>query len=575
MDTPNETNKIVTKFIRTLKYLEVDTVFGIVGIPIVILANEMIKNGIKFVSFRNEQAASYAASAYGYLTGKPGILLTVGGPGLIHALPGIYNSINNRWPMIVISGSNDNSNDQYKGAFQELDQISLLNKYVKFCGKLNPENIQQLLFQCYNLSIQGTFGVTYLDFPGNLIEDPLIHSKDPKDNHQLKVTLPPIPQRIKYCPDPQIVKNVCELLIEHRDEEILVVIGKGCQRASKEMNQFVNRFQLPFLSTPMGKGVVSDLNPLNVSSARSLIMKRATLVLVFGARLNWILHYGEPPRWNSDTIFVQCDHTPESLGLNNISGLQYSLCGDISLTLKALTFELTKLNFKYHGIRKEIRDKIKTNEQRLSDLEIKKCEKTLSNANEKMELNYHSVYKTIRGLMDLENTFLITEGANTMDKARISFPCLRPISRLDAGTNATMGIGLGYSIAAKLCFKEKDVILIQGDSAFGFSGMEIETISRLKLGIVIVIMNNSGIYHGCDTGSSTKLSERCRYDLVAKGLGSEGYLITTLDELKVGLAKALTDSRNKGVTTLLNVIISHGGDNTVKFSWQNQSNAKL
>lgn len=574
MDTPIETNQIVTQFIHTLKHLEVDIVFGIVGIPIVTLANEMIKNDIKFVSFRNEQAASYAASAYGYLTGRPGILLTVGGPGLIHALPGIYNSINNRWPMIIISGSNDSSNDQYKGAFQELDQISLLHNYVKFCGKLNPGNIQRLLFQCYNLSIQGTSGVTYLDFPGNLIEDPLVSSNDPRDNQQSKMNLPPIPRRIKYCPDPQIVKYVCKLVVEHRDKEILVVIGKGSQHSSKEMNQFINRFQLPFLPTPMGKGVVYDLNPLNVSSARSLVMKKATLVLVFGARLNWILHYGESPRWNSDAIFVQCDHTPESLGCNNMSGLQYSLCGDISLILKELTFELTKLNFKYHGVRKEIKGKIKLNEQRLADLEVKEC-KALYNANGKIQLNYHSVYKTIRGLMDLNNVFLVTEGANTMDKARISFPCLRPKSRLDAGTNATMGVGLGYSIAAKLCFKEKDVILIQGDSAFGFSGMEIETITRLKLGIVIVIMNNSGIYHGCDSESSTKLSEQCRYDLVAKGLGSEGCLITTLDELKVSFAKALIDSRNKGVTTLLNVIISHGDDKTVKFAWQNKPNAKL
>ncbi|KAK5961979.1 putative indolepyruvate decarboxylase family protein PWA37_000007 [Arxiozyma heterogenica] len=574
MNTPVETNQIVTQFINTLKYLEIDTVFGIVGIPIVTLANDMIKNGIKFVSFRNEQAASYAASAYGYLTGKPGILLTVGGPGLIHAMSGIYNSINNRWPMIVISGSNGNSNDQYKGAFQELDQISLLNKYVKFCGRLNPENIQQLLFQCYNLSIQGTLGVTYLDFPGNLIEDLSIGSNDLRSNQRLQTNLPPIPKRIKYCPDPHIVKNVCKLLLEHRDKEILVVVGKGSQPAFKEMNQFINIFQLPFLPTPMGKGVVSDLNPLNVSSARSLVMKRATLVLVFGARLNWILHYGESPRWNSDAIFVQCDHTPETLGHNNIAGLQYSLCGDINLTLKELIFELTRLNFKYHGIKKEIKDKIKSNEQRLTDLEVSAC-RALYNAEGKMEMNYHSVYRTIRELMDLTNTFLVTEGANTMDKARISFPCLKPKSRLDAGTNATMGVGLGYSIAAKLYSKEKDVVLIQGDSAFGFSGMELETITRSKLGIVIVIMNNSGIYHGCGSESATKLSEHCRYDLVAKGLGSKGYLITTLDELKVGFRKALVDSRTKRVTTLLNVIISHGNNKTVRFAWQNKPNAKL
>lgn len=553
-------NHVVQQFIQVLNHLEIDTVFGLVGIPIVTLANEMIKQGIKFIPFRNEQSASYAASAYGYLTGKPAVLLVVGGPGLIHSLAGIYNSISNRWPLMVIAGSNDNGQEQYKGAFQELDQISLLSGHVKFSGKLNSDNIEQILYQSYNIAIQGTYGVTYVDFPGNLIQ----LSNDTVETVP-KLELPPVPRKIKYCPDPNTLNRVSEMIQENKNKEILVVIGKGCQESSTEINEFINTFQLPFLPTPMAKGIIRDTHPLNVSSARSLVLKNASLVVVFGARLNWILHYAESTKWNSDAVFIQCDNNPETLGHNNTKGVNYSLCGDIGLSILGLTQILQKKQFKYHKLSNKIIEKIVLNEEKLKDLEIKQCNEA--------KLNYHSVYKTLRECMDLDNTFLITEGANTMDKARISFPCLHPKSRLDAGTNATMGVGLGYSIAARLYpeNEDKDIVLIQGDSAFGFSGMEIETLTRLKLGVVIVIMNNSGIYHGNDPGSSTKLTEKCRYDYVAQGLGSSGHLITTRKQLKDKFNSALQAARSNGATTLLNVIIDHGGSNSVSFAWQGKS----
>lgn len=553
-------NHVVQQFIQVLKHLEIDTVFGLVGIPIVTLANEMIKQGIKFIPFRNEQSASYAASAYGYLTGKPAVLLVVGGPGLIHALAGIYNSINNRWPMMVIAGSNDNGQEQYKGAFQELDQISLLSGHVKFSGKLSSDNIEQILYQSYNIAIQGTYGVTYIDFPGNLIQQ---SNKTREISPQM--ALPPVPRRIKYCPDPNTLSLVSEMIHENKNKEILVVIGKGCQESSLEVNEFIDKFQLPFLPTPMAKGIIPDTHPLNVSSARSLVLKNASLVLVLGARLNWILHYAESPKWNSDAVFIQCDSNPETLGHNNTDWINYSLCGDIGLSIQGLAQLLDERQFKYHKLSNEVIEKITLNEEILKDLEVKQCSEP--------KLNYHSVYKILRECMDLDKTFLITEGANTMDKARISFPCLHPKSRLDAGTNATMGVGLGYTIASRLYSenKGKDIVLIQGDSAFGFSGMEIETLTRLKLGAVIVIMNNSGIYHGNDPGSSTKLTEECRYDLVAHGLGSDGYLITTREQLRDKFASALQAARSNGTTTLLNVIINHGGSNSVSFAWQGKS----
>lgn len=545
---------------QVLSSYGIDTVFGIVGIPIVELADKMILQGkIRFIAFRNEQAASYAASAYGYLTGKPAVLLVVGGPGVIHALAGIYNSISNKWPLIVLAGS---SEDRYKGGFQELDQVSLLSNYVKFSGKINESNIDMLVYNAMRLSVVGTPGVCYLDIPGDVIHKTVPNSKA----HEA------IPiSAVRFSPDPSAIKNVAALVSKYSSKRVLCVIGKGAVEYPNELREFINRFQLPFLPTPMAKGVLPDSSPLNVSSARSLALKTADLVLVFGARLNWILHFGEAPKWKANAIFVQIDKTPEELGHNNQLGTSFALCGDIGLSVKALAQNLS--SFKYTGLSQELKDKVKANEQRLHIKEITPAP----------ILNYNQVYAHMRELIIDKDTILVTEGANTMDVARVSFPTDYPKQKLDAGTNATMGVGLGYAIAAKLAQPQKTVICIQGDSAFGFSAMELETASRNELGLVVVVMNNSGIYHGyvdpekSTAGPlppsklpSTALSYNCRYDLVARGLGCDGYLVRTLAELTTEFEKALFHSK-RGKTTVLNVVIEPGKQGKLSFGWQSKA----
>ncbi|SCV03286.1 LAMI_0H06942g1_1 [Lachancea mirantina] len=555
VDHPRQTTISFPRYLtRLLKEYDVDTVFGIVGIPIVEIADAFIADGgIKFIGFRNEQAASYAASAYGYLTGKPGVLLVVGGPGVVHALAGIYNAMSNRWPLIVFAGS---SEDQYKGGFQELDQVSLLKPYVKFAAKLNSRNIDSVIYEATRRSLLGSKGVSYVDIAGDLISEEL------EDKNPIAKAIP----NIRYSPDPLVVDKVVRYLRQSLNKRILCVFGKGCVDASASLREFVTKFQIPFLPTPMAKGIIPDSHYLNVSSARSLALRTADVVLVFGARLNWILHFGETPKWKSDATFIQIDTSPEELGHNNIRGIDFALCGDIGLTVQALTKGLR--GYRYSGLSKELESKVMLNERRLRDRE----EKSLSLKGR--ELNYNQVYALMRMHINDKDTVMVTEGANTMDVARISFPETHPRSKLDAGTNATMGVGLGYAIAAKIANPSKTVICIEGDSAFGFSAMELETASRYKLGIVFVVMNNSGIYHGVPHDSkgflpSTALSVECRYDLLAQGLGCRGILINTLDELQDTFPQALKSSY-EGISTVFNVIIEPGEQKKISFGWQNK-----
>ncbi|SCV04997.1 LANO_0G16226g1_1 [Lachancea nothofagi CBS 11611] len=529
----------------------IDTVFGIVGIPIVELADTMILKGkIKFIGFRNEQAASYAASAYGYLTGKPGVLLVVGGPGVVHALAGIYNSISNKWPLLVIAGSSEDTN---RGGFQELDQIALLSRYVKFSSRLNIHTVEEKLYNALRQAQLGTPGVSYLDVPGNLINQ----------NMDMSSIKPPISlSAVKFQPTDFDLDRVARLILSHESKSILCVIGKGATSSTQEVRKFINKFQLPFLPTPMAKGVVPDSHSSNVSSARSLALRSADLVLVLGARLNWILHFGDSPKWKESAVFVQVDTTPEELGHNNASGTSYSLCGDIGQTLNKLTPLLRA--FRYAGVSQELLKGIQTNEKRLRVKETKVGPL----------LNYNCVYAAVRRHIVDKETVIVSEGANTMDVARISFPTEYPKQRLDAGTNATMGVGIGYAIAAKLANPSKSVLCIQGDSAFGFSGMELETASRYRIGMVVLVMNNSGIYHGEEkdlkTLASTALTRECRYDLVAEGLGCCGFLARTIADVEHFFQKALKIAAT-GQPALLNVIIEPGPQGKLSFGWQNKS----
>lgn len=559
---------------KALKKLGIKAVFGIVGIPIVEVGDALIAEGVRFISFRNEQAASYAASAYGFLTGQPGVLLVVGGPGVVHATAGIFNSNANRWPLLVLAGSSSFS-DITKGGFQELDQISFLAPHTKFSAKpLSFDQLPDLLSKAYKSSFFGVPGSTYVDLPADLVEGELTEEEESNLLSQLKpITNKDVP---KFVPPIGQIKQVASVLKNAKSP--LVIIGKGTAYSdgSPIISDFVQKHRLPFLPTPMGKGVVPDDNLLNVSSARSKALKSADVILLLGARLNWILHFGEAPRFKQDALFIQVDHSPDEIGNNSLHSMEYGLVGDIPLVVEALDQELGN-NFKAPAIPEEMRQIIENNNKSL--------EKKENIENQLM--TYNNVYKVLRELISPieEDTILISEGANTMDVARISFPQNYPKQRLDAGTNATMGVGLGYAIAAKLANPEKTIVAIEGDSAFGFSGLEIETAVRSHLPVIIVVMNNSGIYKGIDTKRfsyeefeklpSTALSKETRYDILAKSLGADGILARTAQEVHDGFKKALSNL-SKGETTVLNVIISPGVQKKVGFGWQNKKKpAKL
>ncbi|XP_039197892.1 2-hydroxyacyl-CoA lyase 1 isoform X2 [Crotalus tigris] len=545
--------------------------FGIVGIPVMEIAIAAQASGIKYIGMRNEQAASYAASAVGYLTARPGVCLVVSGPGLVNALAGMANANMNCWPLIVIGGSSDR-NQETMGAFQEFPQVEACRLYSKFSVRPSSlEAIPAVIEKAVRISIYGRPGACYIDIPGDFVNLTIKKSS------------------VKYidcCPAPPIsmaeemtISKAVSLILHSKKP--LLIIGKGAaySRAENSIRKLVDQCGLPFLPTPMGKGVVPDNHQYCVAAARSRALQYADVILLLGARLNWILHFGLPPRFQPDVKVIQVDICAEELG-NNVKPAA-ALLGDIKAVTEQLLDEIKKKLWKYPSDTdwwKDLRAKVQSNEA---------TSKALS-AEKQFPMNYYTVFHHVRELLP-KDCILISEGANTMDIGRTMLPNYLPRHRLDAGTFGTMGVGLGFAIAAatvaKTCNPEQRVICIEGDSAFGFSGMEVETICRHNLPIIIIIINNNGIYTGLDSKTwkdMLKLGEPsmcappvallpdARYEQIMSAFGGKGYFIQTPEELQAALKISLAE---KLVPSLLNVMINPLSDRKKQdFHWLTRSN---
>lgn len=500
--------------------------------------------GIKYYSFRNEQAASYAAGAVGYLTGKPGVCLCVSGPGVVHALAGVGNAWSNCWPMLLIGGASPTENNEM-GGFQEAPQIETVRPYVKLAAKVESiDRVPFYLEKAYRAAIYGRPGATYVDLPAEVIYDKI---------DEAKLTFPPpCPQVPRTFADPRAVVSALQLLKTARNP--LIIVGKGAAyaRAEDEVHQFVKKTGFPFLPTPMGKGVIPDTHPQAVSAARTFALQNADVVLLIGARLNWILHFGLPPRWRKDVKFIQIDISGEEMH-NNVRGA-VSLIGDA----KAVMSQLNEL----------LESKDHASFSFPSSSEWWKQLQTNVEKNRRVSENLYrdnqvpmSYYRAIKGVQDClpKDAIIVSEGANTMDIGRTILDNSNPRHRLDAGTWGTMGVGMGFAIAAALLNPDKKVVAVEGDSAFGFSGMEIETACRYNIPITVVIINNNGISTGVESLEGFDRTNipffaylpQAHYEKIAEAFGGKGYFVTKPEEI----APAMNDALKQNCVTIVNILI--------------------
>ncbi|MBL4721617.1 MAG: oxalyl-CoA decarboxylase [Alphaproteobacteria bacterium] len=517
-----------TLLARNLKQQGVEYMFGIVGFPVQPIAKAAQEAGIQYVGMRNEQSASYAAQAVGYMTGRPGACLTVSGPGVIHAFAGLANAQQNFWPMILIGGASAISQNGM-GAFQEERQVALAEPYCKFAHAVeDAARIPFYVEQAIRYSIYGRPGPVYLDMPDDVIQQEV---DEASVMPAATVAEPPRTQAMQE--DVEAALDALESA-----ERPLVICGKGMawSRAEEEVRSFVERTQIPFLASPMGKGVMDDNHPLSVGAARSLALKDADVIFLMGARLNWIMHFGQPPRFGKDVRIIQLDISAESIHQNVQA--EVALVGDG----KAIVSQMNKALEGRQWFcpddtpwKKSIAAKAAENAKMIQPMIEDNSAPT----------NYYRALRDISPWIP-DDAIIIGEGANTMDIGRTQMPNSLPRHRLDAGSYGTMGIGMGFAVAAAVVNPDKAVVSVSGDSAIGFSGMEMETCCRNKLPVKIVVLNNGGIGGGIDKlPDNVKeippgvLTVGARYDKMMEAFGGKGILVEDPADLKAALDEAM------------------------------------
>jgi 2-hydroxyacyl-CoA lyase 1 len=536
---------------RSLKQQGVEYMFGVVGFPVIPIASAAEKEGIRYFGFRNEQAASYAAGAVGYLTGRPGVCLAVSGPGMVHGIAGLANAWANCWPMILLGGANDSYQDG-RGAFQETPQVEAARPFSKYAAR--PESLERVPFfveKAVRTSIYGRPGAVYLDLPNDIITARV-------DEASLEFT-PRCPEPPRPLADPECVSAAVAAL--RSAERPLVIIGKGAAYAdaAAEVRAFIDHTQLPFLASPMGKGVVPDDHPLSVAPARSHALQNADVILLIGARLNWILHFGLPPRFSPNLRVIQLDISAEEIGTNVPT--EVALVGDAKRVVGQLNDAVGAAKWQYPAEsdwRSVLREQVSQN--------IAAVDGMLNDDSE--PLGYYRVLREIRDLIP-RDAIICSEGANTMDIGRTVLPNFEPRQRLDAGTYGTMGVGLGFAIAAAAVHRDRKVVCVEGDSAFGFSAMEVETACRYRLPITFIIVNNSGIGGGLaeydlENPPPFVYTPEARYEQIIEAFGGRGYRVEKLAELEPKLKEALNDP----MPNIVNILIDPAAQRKPqKFEW--------
>ncbi len=451
--------------------------------------------------------------------------------------------------MILISGSSEREIvDLQQGDYEEMDQLAIAKPLCKAAFRvLNAEDIGIGIARAIRSAVSGRPGGVYLDLPAKLFAQTMDATAG--KNSLIKV-VDPAPRQI---PAPDAVKRALDLLKGAKRPLILLGKGAAYAQADADIRALVEKTGIPYLSMSMAKGLLPDTHPQSASAARSFVLPEADVVVLIGARLNWLLSHGKGKTWGGKDHknwggqkFIQIDISPTEMDSN--VRIDAPLVGDIGSCVSALLAGMdgwTKPSAEWLNAINERKNK-----------NVAKLAETL--AKDPTPMNFHSALNVVRDIIKANpDAMLVNEGANTLDFTRSIVDMYKPRKRLDVGTWGIMGIGMGFAVAAAVETGEQ-VIAIEGDSAFGFSGMEVETICRYNLPVCVVVFNNNGVYRGTDINQTggvdvapTVFVKGARYDKLMEAFGGVGVHVTTPVELRRAMEEAIRSKR----PTLINAVI--------------------
>ncbi|MCM1028539.1 MAG: oxalyl-CoA decarboxylase [Pseudoflavonifractor sp.] len=517
---------------EALRRLNLNDVYGLIGIPVTEAAYAMQKVGINYYGFRFEQQAGMAAATHGYLTKKPGVLLTVSSLGFLNGLTATINATVNCYPMIQISGASDPQMvDMDMGTYEQLDQLNSARPYVKAAFRCShAKDIPQALARAYRAAVSGRPGGVYIDMTTPALGE-IVNAADMEPLYYT-----PVDVYSTVAPTQEAVDRAVETLLSAKRPAILLGKGAAYAQVDDKIKTLIETYKIPYLPMSMAKGLMPDSGPLSAISCRSTIMEKADVVMVIGARINWMVSFGKG-KWNPQMKFIQLDVEPKEIDRN------------VPITAPVVGEMGQSLDMILAGLKGKT---MATDPAWLASLQEEtkaknaKFEARVEAAAPAMPMTHWTALGVIKPIIEGNpDLILVNEGANTLDDTRDAINMSLPRKRVDCASWSIMGMGMGSCIGAAVS-TGKSVVAVLGDSAFGFTGMDFATICRYKLPVAVVVFNNGGIYNGIGVDPSgkgnpapTTLDIDAKYNLIGEAFGAKGYDVKTPAELKAALEEAI------------------------------------
>ncbi|MEQ9639116.1 MAG: thiamine pyrophosphate-binding protein [Alphaproteobacteria bacterium] len=521
---------------KALRNEGVDDLFFIMGGPMILAEGSCVKEGIRPIDVRHEQAAAFMGQAYSRLLQRPSVCMAASGPGVTNLITGLCNALIDCAPVVAIGGSSPIS--QFgRQVFQEIDQVAILKGCVKWADRVvNLKRIPEQVNAAFQHAMSGKPGPVYLDFPGDIL-----YGKIEESEVDWSLSGRPL-LNARPMGDPERVAALADALA--KAERPIIVSGSGViwSRAWDEMADLVESAGIPFYTTPQGRGVLPDDHELSYLTMRSSAFREADLILVLGTRMNYIIGHAAPPRFGANAKIARIEIDAEELATAPRQ-IDIPIQGDCKVVLRQLLDAMDgKVDReRYDGWRRTLADGEAGKRAKGGNKEIMT----------QTPIHPLRLCEEVKNFMD-RDAILVVDGQEILNYGRQSMPTFKPGHRLNSGPFGTMGVGLPFGLGAKIAKPDTQVIVVHGDGSFGLNAMELDTAVRHKIPVLVIISLNGGWTADPDHDKAGRDLGYTRYDKMAEALGCYGEYVEDPEEIAPALKRAQAKV-DEGMVALVNV----------------------
>ncbi len=521
---------------RSLKNEGTKDFFFIMGGPMMLAENSCIKEGIRPIDVRHEQAAALMAQAYSRLLQKPGVCMASSGPGVINLTTGVANALIDCAPVVAIGGSS--AIRQFgRQTFQEIDQLAIMKGCTKWADRvISLKRIPEMVNTAFQKAMGGKPGPVYLDFPADILYD-----KIPEETVDWSLS-----GRSLLRPRPMgelaRVDQLIDALSKAKQPIILTGSGVIWSQAWTDLQAFVEKAGIPFYTTPQGRGVLPDDHPLSFLTMRASAFRDADLIVIVGTRMNYIIGHAAPPRFGANATLARIDIDADEIAASPRK-VDIGIVGDCKAVLQQL---LAAMPGRVDA------ERFAQWRQKLGEGEAKKRKETGGG----MAMNATPIHplrlcEEVKNIMQ-RDAILVVDGQEILNYGRQSMPTFSPGHRLNSGPFGMMGVGLPFGLGAKVACPDKQVVVVHGDGSFGLNAMELDTAVRHKIPVLVVISLNGGWTADPQREKPGRDLGYTRYDKMAEALGCYGEYVEKPEDIGPALQRAQKQV-DQGRVALVNV----------------------